>query len=63
MAEKKEVKKGPPTTGAWKRYKISGDKAERLNKSCPKCGPGFLLANHKDRLVCGACGYAEFTKK
>ena len=29
------------------------------NKSCPKCGPGTFLANHKDRDACGKCGYTE----
>lgn len=29
------------------------------NKSCPKCGPGTFLANHKDRDSCGKCGYTE----
>ena len=29
------------------------------NKTCPKCGPGMFLANHKDRLSCGKCGYME----
>lgn len=57
------VKKGPPKKGAWKLYEKKGDALVRKNKSCPKCGTGFFLANHKDRLVCGACGYAEFLKK
>ena len=57
------AKKGTPTRGAWKLYEKKGDTLVRKNKSCPKCGTGFFLANHKDRLVCGACGYAEFLKK
>ena len=62
-AGKAPAKKGPPTTGAWKLFEKKGDALVRKNKSCPKCGTGFFLANHKDRLVCGACGYAEFMKK
>ncbi|MCA9478717.1 MAG: 30S ribosomal protein S27ae [Simkania sp.] len=34
-----------------------GGKAK--NKSCPKCGPGIFLADHKDRVSCGKCGYTE----
>lgn len=29
------------------------------HKSCPKCGPGYHLAEHKDRRSCGRCGYFE----
>lgn len=28
-------------------------------KSCPKCGVGVRLAEHKDRRSCGRCGYFE----
>ena len=28
-------------------------------KSCPKCGSGIRLAEHKDRRACGKCGYFE----
>ena len=28
-------------------------------KSCPKCGSGVRLAEHKDRRSCGKCGYFE----
>lgn len=41
-------------------FKVEGDKIVRLKKSCPKCGDGVFLAEHKDRLSCGACGYTEF---
>jgi len=34
-----------------------------LKKSCPKCGPGVFMAEHKDRTSCGKCGYTEFKKK
>lgn len=63
MAEKKVEKKGPPQKGMWKLYEKKGDKVEAKNKSCPKCGPGFFMANHADRVVCGACGYVEYRKK
>ena len=64
MAEKKApVKKGPPQKGAWKLYEMKGGKLERKNKSCPKCGQGFFMAQHEGRLYCGGCGYTEFQKK
>lgn len=44
-------------------YNISGDKIEKKNKTCPKCGPGMFLAKHKDRIVCGKCQYVEFLSK
>ena len=29
----------------WKSYKIDGDKVERLNKFCPKCGAGVFMGH------------------
>jgi len=40
-------------------YKIEGDSVTRNNPTCPKCGPGFFMAVHKDRKVCGKCHYTE----
>ena len=45
-----------------KFYEISGDKAKKIRQSCPRCGPGVFLADHKNRLACGKCGYTEFKK-
>lgn len=47
----------------YKSYLVSGDKLERKNKSCPKCGPGIFMAKHKDREACGKCGYSEMMSK
>jgi ubiquitin-small subunit ribosomal protein S27Ae len=52
----KETKKG---FARYKMYKVSGDKLEKHNKPCPKCGTSSYLANHKNRLTCGKCGYVE----
>jgi len=41
-------------------FKIEGDKIMRLRRHCPKCGDGVFLAEHKNRLSCGNCGYTEF---
>jgi len=43
-------------------YAIAGDKIQRKNRSCPKCGPGVFMAAHTNRLVCGKCKYTEFKK-
>lgn len=40
-------------------YEAKGDSVERKRKSCPKCGAGIFLAEHKNRLTCGSCGYTE----
>ncbi|MFA5103018.1 MAG: 30S ribosomal protein S27ae [Candidatus Thermoplasmatota archaeon] len=44
-------------------FKVEGDKIVRQRKSCPKCGEGVFLADHKDRASCGKCGYTEFKVK
>jgi small subunit ribosomal protein S27Ae len=41
-------------------FTIEGDKISRKRRSCPKCGDGVFLAEHKDRISCGRCGYTEF---
>ena len=37
--------------------------AKKKSRNCPKCGPGYTLAKHNNRLTCGKCGYTEFVKK
>jgi len=47
-----------------KYYKVSDDgKLIRLNPFCPRCGPGYFMAQNYDRLTCGHCGYTEFKKR
>jgi small subunit ribosomal protein S27Ae len=43
-------------------YDISDDKAQKKRQNCPRCGEGVFLAEHKDRLSCGKCGYTQFKK-
>ena len=43
--------------------KVSGDTIDRLYTACPECGPGFFMGKHKNRSVCGNCGYTEFNQK
>jgi len=58
MAEKKEEK---PKVAAPKKKKTF--KAYEKKKTCPKCGQGVHLAEHKDRRACGKCGYFEKKSK
>ena len=46
----------PAATAKKKEKKFKPFKA---GKSCPKCGSGVRLAEHKDRHSCGKCGYME----
>jgi small subunit ribosomal protein S27Ae len=59
-APKKGAKAKGPKRGAY--YKVEGDKITTAKKYCPRCGPGIMMADHKDRLTCGKCGYTEFRK-
>ena len=34
-------------------------KPYKKGKGCPRCGSSTRLAEHKDRLSCGKCGYME----
>lgn len=61
MAEKGGPKKTAPK-GLFKLYDVKGPEFKRLRKSCPKCGPGMVLADHKNRVSCGKCHYTEFKK-
>ncbi len=66
MADKKPAAGGGKTGGhptVHTRYKVSGEKVDRLRKTCPKCGSGTFMAQHKDRSTCGKCHYTEFGKK
>jgi len=45
-----------------KMYEAKGDSVSRKNKFCPKCGAGYFMAVHKDRVTCGKCQYTEMKK-
>jgi len=57
-----KAKNGPGSYSVPSLYESKGDNLVRKNKSCPKCGHGYFLAKHKDRLVCGKCNYVEMVK-
>lgn len=65
MAEEEKSKKPKlkKSSQKWKLYEKKGDKLEKLNKTCPKCGAGVFMAKHKDRSTCGTCAYTDFISK
>jgi small subunit ribosomal protein S27Ae len=62
MGEKKPRRKRKPIN-AWKFFEKKGSSVERKRKSCPKCGKGVFMAQHKGRVTCGKCHYSEFELK
>jgi small subunit ribosomal protein S27Ae len=58
--EGKKQKKPHKYTPKYKYYKVEAGKVARTLKSCPRCGAGTLMANHKDREYCGRCHYTVF---
>jgi len=56
----KKKHKPSKTTKKSSYYTVSGDTLTRDRNSCPKCGPGIFMAQHKDRANCGKCGFSEF---
>ena len=62
--EKKEKPKAPKRRiQVHKLYKVDGDSLSRLRKECPRCGKGYFMAQHRDRLTCGHCGYTTYSQK
>jgi len=58
MADKKEKK---PKKQVQPHTLFEG--AKKKLRNCPKCGPGYTLAHHSNRLTCGKCHYTEFISK
>jgi small subunit ribosomal protein S27Ae len=62
--EKKEKPKAPKRRiQVHKLYKVDGEALSRLRKDCPRCGRGYFMAQHKERLTCGHCGYTTYLSK
>jgi small subunit ribosomal protein S27Ae len=60
MAEKKEAAGAKVKKHETSDRKSNYDKSGKAkNRFCPKCGPGIMMANHKDRRYCGKCHYME----
>ena len=47
----------------YKFYEAKENSVHRKKKSCPRCGPGTFLSEHKGREYCGKCAYTVFEKK
>jgi small subunit ribosomal protein S27Ae len=47
----------------WEILKVDANNIKRLKKTCPRCGPGTYMAEHKDRYFCGNCHMTEWKKK
>ncbi len=60
MAESKKEKRKKKAS---EYYEVKGEEIKQKNKTCPKCGPGTFMAEHKDRVSCGKCGYTEKKEK
>ncbi len=55
----KRPHRNKPTSKKYSHYTIEDGKIKR-DKTCPRCGVGVFLADHKTRLYCGKCKYTEF---
>jgi len=61
--EKKEKPKAPKRRiQVYRLYKVDENSLSRLRKECPRCGKGYFMAQHGNRLTCGHCGYTTYTK-
>jgi len=72
MGDKKKPRRKRKPVNVWKFFETQekqsfsgekGDSVVRKRKSCPKCGQGVFMAQHKGRITCGKCGYSEFESK
>jgi len=62
-AKKSAEKKGKRPRSKSKHRNVQVSKkykgATFSGKWCPRCGAGVILAQHKNRVMCGKCGYSE----
>lgn len=63
-AEKgKHEKKHKKEKGVHSMYKVEGNKVARARPTCERCGPGYFMADHKQRYTCGHCGFTRYKQK
>jgi small subunit ribosomal protein S27Ae len=65
VEEKKPEKKAKPKAPkrriqVHKLYKVDESSLTRLRKECSRCGRGYFMAQHGNRLTCGHCGYTTY---
>ncbi len=63
MAEQQAKPKSRKHSERWNHYETSSGNLTRKKRFCPKCGPGYFMADHKNRITCGKCSYVEFKGK
>ena len=61
-AAPKPEKKKKEEKGIHALYKVEGDKVTRLRPTCERCGPGYFMADHSDRYMCGHCGFTRYKR-
>jgi small subunit ribosomal protein S27Ae len=44
-------------------YTLKEERIEKRKPFCPRCGAGVFMAEHKNRLSCGRCGFTEWKSK
>jgi ubiquitin-small subunit ribosomal protein S27Ae len=59
-APKPEKKPKKEEKGIYSIYKIESDKVCRLRPTCERCGPGYFMADHRERFTCGHCGFTRY---
>ena len=60
---KKKPKVRKKEKGAYTRYKVDDTRLTRLRPYCERCGPGYFMADHKDRFACGHCGFTRYKRE
>ncbi len=56
----KPEKKKKREKGVYAMYKIDNEKVLRLRPICERCGPGYFMADHRNRYTCGHCGFTRY---
>lgn len=62
-AKKIDVAPKKKLDGIAKDYAIKDGKLERIRPFCNRCGRGYFMADHGNRLTCGKCGFTIFKGK
>ena len=62
-AKKTDVAPKKKMEGIAKDYLIKDGKLERIRPFCNRCGRGYFMADHGNRLTCGKCGFTIFKGK
>jgi len=58
----KAPKKKKKEKGIHSLYEVEADKVTRLRPVCERCGPGYFMADHRERYTCGHCGFTRYKR-